>query len=586
MTGIQNVSLVREQSSAAVYLIVGDTKFWITDGAEFDALGFDWSKVRVVADGSTSGFKQQLLHAAGATRPSDVFWDRTDGRSGIPAFCFWNTKLSAFIVRKDILVAGWLRGNPGGASFPDVAYKANGIEDIHYDIFLDAVFLDRMYGVDGLSKALVNAAWPGNPASPRPIPFAPVPPFVWWILPDKINELHGELNAWHARGTMGGDPYWGAWGPPPAGWVNPSANWASPLPRDADAWFPFDPLDPQGTGRPLRGGTYDANESSLGDGGDYIVMRGTLWQENAHDVDAATATAWNQAPPVNHNGYGEMHPPDCIVRVGQPNLNARITTTNTSPIPPGVTGPPIAETVAIWPDFSPSSITRKLQVRTIQRNIDPVFTNSASIKVLQEQDQGDHVDVTWSIVPTGTQQARLKVSWLVGWREIDVADQVWVDDQIPPGATRFEGGDTWDWQGTNVFSETSAHQSAIWPGAHQHYFTGATNPMVVVDGDTLFAMVFLDPDNPPNEVMLQWLTATDWVRAYWGDNLIGWGADGTAERRYMGPLPLTGEWVRLEVPALSVGITTTANVNGMAFTLFNGRAIWDYSGVCKTSVYQ
>ena len=53
MTGIQNVSLVREQSSAAVYLIVGDTKFWITDGAEFDALGFDWAKVRVVADGST-----------------------------------------------------------------------------------------------------------------------------------------------------------------------------------------------------------------------------------------------------------------------------------------------------------------------------------------------------------------------------------------------------------------------------------------------------------------------------------------------------------------------------------------------------
>jgi hypothetical protein len=54
----------------------------------------------------------------------------------------------------------------------------------------------------------------------------------------------------------------------------------------------------------------------------------------------------------------------------------------------------------------------------------------------------------------------------------------------------------------------------------------------------------------------------------------------------MGPLPLTGEWVRLEVPAQSVGISSTANVDGMAFTLFNGRAIWDYAGVCKTSVYQ
>jgi hypothetical protein len=91
-------------------------------------------------------------------------------------------------------------------------------------------------------------------------------------------------------------------------------------------------------------------------------------------------------------------------------------------------------------------------------------------------------------------------------------------------------------------------------------------------------MVYLDPDNPPDEVMLQWRT-TDWLhRAYWGSDLIGWGAPGTTERRSMGRLPFAGEWVRLEVPASAVGLEGKT-VNGMAFTLWNGRATWDYSGV-------
>ena len=120
---------------------------------------------------------------------------------------------------------------------------------------------------------------------------------------------------------------------------------------------------------------------------------------------------------------------------------------------------------------------------------------------------------------------------------------------------------------------------------HQHYFVGATAPMVVSYLDTLFAMVFLDPDNPPDEIMLQWHT-TDWLsRAYWGANLINWGTDGSAQRHFMGPLPPTGEWVRLEVLAQAVGINGTAvKVDGMAFTLSGGRAAWDYAGVCKSSL--
>jgi hypothetical protein len=45
----------------------------------------------------------------------------------------------------------------------------------------------------------------------------------------------------------------------------------------------------------------------------------------------------------------------------------------------------------------------------------------------------------------------------------------------------------------------------------------------------------------------------------------------------MGSLPLTGQWVRLEVPAIQVGLEGKT-LNGMAFTLYGGRATWDYAG--------
>ncbi|HXT49902.1 MAG TPA: Calx-beta domain-containing protein, partial [Thermoanaerobaculia bacterium] len=45
----------------------------------------------------------------------------------------------------------------------------------------------------------------------------------------------------------------------------------------------------------------------------------------------------------------------------------------------------------------------------------------------------------------------------------------------------------------------------------------------------------------------------------------------------MGPLPPAGQWVRLEVPASIVGLENRT-LNGMAFTLFGGKATWDHAG--------
>jgi hypothetical protein len=77
--------------------------------------------------------------------------------------------------------------------------------------------------------------------------------------------------------------------------------------------------------------------------------------------------------------------------------------------------------------------------------------------------------------------------------------------------------------------------------------------------------------------MLQWNDGSWDHRAYWGANNIGWGTNGTNSRRFMGALPPAGQWVRLEVPASLVGLEGRV-LNGMAFTLYGGRATWDHAG--------
>lgn len=162
-------------------------------------------------------------------------------------------------------------------------------------------------------------------------------------------------------------------------------------------------------------------------------------------------------------------------------------------------------------------------------------------------------------------------------------DVVWVEDGVPAGATEFGDGEGWNWYGSaaypSPFSGSFAHHSNLLQGMHQHYFYGATDALTVNSGEALVAYVFLDPMNPPTQVMLQWWDqAEGWEhRAYWGANHLPWGADATQSRRYMGGLPATGQWVRLEVPAGLVGLEGRA-VRGMAFTLYGGQAAWDYAG--------
>jgi hypothetical protein len=159
-------------------------------------------------------------------------------------------------------------------------------------------------------------------------------------------------------------------------------------------------------------------------------------------------------------------------------------------------------------------------------------------------------------------------------------DVVWIDDQTPSQAQQHHDGHPWEFVTAPhpVFSGTMASRRTA-GGMGQHFFTGADPPLIVGDADTLFASVYLDPADPPDQIMLQWNDGTWEHRAYWGHNLLEWGQDGTPSRKKRGELPAVGEWVRLEVPVSEVGLAGGAKLHGWAFSQYGGTVLWDAAGI-------
>lgn len=167
-------------------------------------------------------------------------------------------------------------------------------------------------------------------------------------------------------------------------------------------------------------------------------------------------------------------------------------------------------------------------------------------------------------------------------------EYVWVDDALPIGAKPqgTENEKSWQWgeaPAQQVFSRKLSHTRTA-KGMSEHLFLGATNGMRIGEEDKLFAYVFLDPQNPPKTVMLQFHDGSWEHRAYWGENLVTVGTDGTASRQSLGPLPATGSWVRLEVDAHAIGLASGAVVSGISFTQVDGKVFWDKAGLMTRTV--
>jgi hypothetical protein len=164
-------------------------------------------------------------------------------------------------------------------------------------------------------------------------------------------------------------------------------------------------------------------------------------------------------------------------------------------------------------------------------------------------------------------------------------ESLWFEDEFPEKgkvlatgpAIRLTNAD----QGP-VYSGTLALTREVDQAIGQDVYT--EGPAVVIPADaSFFVHAYLDPDNPPESIMVQWNVGGWKHRAVWGAHeKIGWGKVGTHERVDMGALPKTGEWVRLEFPAKKVGLTGGKKVTGFALTQFDGKMTWDHFGLSHT----
>lgn len=119
-------------------------------------------------------------------------------------------------------------------------------------------------------------------------------------------------------------------------------------------------------------------------------------------------------------------------------------------------------------------------------------------------------------------------------------------------------------------------------GLIQHIGNGSKKPLQISEGDVLYSYVWLDPENPPKQVMLQFHHEKGgWNhRAWWGEDLISYGKGATDGRHWKaGDLPATGEWIRLEAPIAELGLKPGDKVSQLAFTQFGGLAYWDTAGI-------
>lgn len=349
MISYSRAVLMREQSSPKVFFVYGGFKFWIQTPDALFALGFDWSKVQVVPDGTLAALPEKTFDTMSPVKASDVFFKPVD--VFIPLidpdpYEPMMSKDPAFIVRKNIIVAGWLAdpespGALGALNCWGAPTNSYVTEDYHYDVILDIDFMYQLYGPGGLSTALNGAILPGNLAGLTPPYTLPTMSFDdasldglfhgvtsnSFALPHMaggINHsgspalgfedplpnnnratgplfIHGELNCWHVNGgpPVGTRP-WNGRGTAPSGWVQ----WAACNESNNDAWWPYHPLNPDGGPQPFQTG-------------DYVLMKGAVVQEHAHDSDIPSLWRAEQSTKT-HCGVIEMHPPDWIVRVQEP----------------------------------------------------------------------------------------------------------------------------------------------------------------------------------------------------------------------------------------------------------------------------
>ncbi|MGE3777488.1 MAG: DUF1549 and DUF1553 domain-containing protein, partial [Pirellulaceae bacterium] len=158
-------------------------------------------------------------------------------------------------------------------------------------------------------------------------------------------------------------------------------------------------------------------------------------------------------------------------------------------------------------------------------------------------------------------------------------EDVWLDEAFPLGA-----------RVTNTSRNASSWVAAAEVGGplgqrvlrqanasmYQDRFENATMPLTVPANGSWTVWLRLDPLEPSQAVMMEFVTSKGTRRALWGDaEKLGSGEIGTPERLRIGDLPTPGRWERLRVTADQLKLEGGDPVRGAALAQFGGVAYWD-----------
>lgn len=156
-------------------------------------------------------------------------------------------------------------------------------------------------------------------------------------------------------------------------------------------------------------------------------------------------------------------------------------------------------------------------------------------------------------------------------------DTIWVDDAAPAGATV-----------SGVFS-TAQHAlgaKALFAPQYQSNYTlpvvaitNATDQLPVYIGESLFVYTLPSTCSTPTEILVKWHSSSGDQCAYWGTS-----HNLPCEAHYRGAIPSGPGWVRLEVPASTLGLEERT-ISGVEVWMADGAAWVDAIGKSGTACH-
>ncbi len=168
-----------------------------------------------------------------------------------------------------------------------------------------------------------------------------------------------------------------------------------------------------------------------------------------------------------------------------------------------------------------------------------------------------------------------------------------ISDDALPAQSRNHG--LWEWAPTPRLSGTFSHTTPVTGAMTYHGSTGFTG-IVPTRGQILNQYVYLDPDNPPTQLLLRVVFQGNVRSNPWDLRLVrvdcNWGGSSlkpepvSGNWNVMGELPAAGRWVRLsmdlsqllgraEFPGYDRSGDNLPAIYGIEFYTDKGRAFWD-----------